>query len=1821
MRDSEPALTGVLRASGTTYFQDALRQVLGHAQSRRFHATLKHHPDNPHDSNAIGVWSDSLQLGWVPADETRRIHPYLVAGQAAVQATAQTAPNITHIWVDLDLSTLKPATPMAAATKEGATRPGASSAQREGSVTGSARPPRDAQSQVPRDGTQSVPAAAPSPEHQLTHAVGPVRDTAQMLEPASEPDKDSLGDVAPQDPEQASRVLRLIEFLRDLDALRHPPVRDIASYGLFRLNESGLIDATCVQLRPSDEAWLKLRYVELPLAPDVPDDIAPWLDCGNTPSPVDKPEVLDEPRDDQSQVVAADQEVHRDAAQVWVDEVWSSWSAVYAQAQHDKALYRKVFDQMQLLADNRDSLELVWGFSMLRWSTEGHTIAHPLFTVPVDIEMDSKRELVVTPIGALGLETLCLSNLSLASRAGLAGRRDLLEETPFDPWDGNELASVAREVVRMVSLNGIVQGEASPAAGAPSVDLTWTLFIRRKRPDYQGFLDLMRDLYSSGGNVPLPLNSLVIDEPMKLADGSAPSRAGERLLLPLPANEQQQHILELAQEHSGVVVQGPPGTGKSHTIANLISHFVAYGQRVLVVSEKEQALQVLAEKIPEGIRDLTVSVLGADADGRRRLEASINAIQSRVTQIQPKVYDDLIDSLTSELDRIDAQVAETTEALLQARRSETIRLAGEWPCGPQPSPEAAARWVASNSQVLAVIPDRVTPEQACPISTAELVELCQLARDIGADRAADCAYVLPTLERLPDAEQLRTHFDEISQAQELVGGQGDWVSDWGTLRTAGREGLATVHRALSAEAATRSSCEVEWLTLLAPRLEDELQRADWAEFTTSISADREAIFSLRPRVAAHNVQVPANPTPQFVAALSRAKERLGERGKLGMFAGELKEALSLCTVDGRIPSTAEEVQLCLDQVQLQGLREALARRWSSQVEAIHGPDLELGRPEDSLGSHLQGIEVVTTQGDRWSELAARLAEIGLRSDIHGSRHLSDLVSATAQMQSYFDELEKTAFITELGDYLAHGAEEALASEVWGQLRTALSERDFQSWTACRARVADLEQVAPRALQLRQTLTRLSSVAPVWAQQVANDPDSAGDADKLGQYWAWRQLDTWVNDIANSASPSQLQRRLEDMATQRRRKIAQLVEVRAWRRLQSQIRDPQRQALGAYLAAMKNHGKTGGKYKARWLKEIRDALNRSKDAVPVWIMPASRALTSFRPEKTAPFDVLIIDEASQLGIDAIPLLSLAKRAIVVGDDQQTSPSAVGVNQEEVHRLIDSHLRDVPNARVLFNAGDSLYDLAGQKFPNPVMLVEHFRSLPEIIEFSNRHVYHGKIEPLRDQRPSPDWPALGAVKVLDGHRSTGDTNANEAAVVADLVTKFVNDPDYEGKTVGVVSLLSTSGQSDLIRGLLFESLGPTVIEKRRIRVGDAAQFQGDERDIMVVALVVGTDPDNPTRAIGAMTDKSARQRINVATSRARDQMWVVHSVDPERFPRDDLRAELIRHAREPHAMSALLEDQLAKCDSEFERMVLQRIVGRGYRRVRAQVKVGAESNLYRIDLVVEGPTSRLAVECDGEKWHGPERWHQDRARQEILERAGWTFERIRGSAFFRNPDAALEPLWQRLEELGIPTGDDWLHQAQPNSVLEVRGLDLRQDRLILESGESGDVSQRSDLIEPMTVNAHTASSWTEEAIPVQAPKPMLAEFDQATNPHEPKTGAGEEPPTGRQSPPATRAPLRPTSAAPTAARLSTDLPIGGPRSHDVTEPKLPMDVSSPAPPATVRARENSSKTAKSETNRALAAALRALDKPANGATWMAAKRLLKEGKSIDEAANLA
>jgi very-short-patch-repair endonuclease len=234
------------------------------------------------------------------------------------------------------------------------------------------------------------------------------------------------------------------------------------------------------------------------------------------------------------------------------------------------------------------------------------------------------------------------------------------------------------------------------------------------------------------------------------------------------------------------------------------------------------------------------------------------------------------------------------------------------------------------------------------------------------------------------------------------------------------------------------------------------------------------------------------------------------------------------------------------------------------------------------------------------------------------------------------------------------------------------------------------------------------------------------------------------------------------------------------------------------------------------------------------------------------------------------------------------------------------------------------------------------------------------------------------------------------------------EYDDCTIGVVSMVGTE-QALYIDSILRRRLSVSEYQKRRLVCGNASQFQGDERDVMVLSMV-----DSPSnRPLPRRQREDAVKVFNVAASRARDQLWVVHSLAPERdLKHGDLRLKLINHAMDPKGLRKEVIEPTGGFRSEFEEIVYKGLTKAGFRTV-LRCRVGE----YVVDLVVEGADKRVAIQCDGDRKQDEEELPDEMQRLLTLERLGWTFIRLRSSAFFRDTAAGVKKLIKRLQDAGI------------------------------------------------------------------------------------------------------------------------------------------------------------------------------------------------------------
>ncbi|MGA5304003.1 AAA domain-containing protein [Nucisporomicrobium flavum] len=1331
-------------------------------------------------------------------------------------------------------------------------------------------------------------------------------------------------------------------------------------------------------------SWLRVGLPELPGSPPVPAELRRRL---TEVSPAAEPVLVDEPADD--------------GFAAWRDEVWRPWSLLSRSAEQTRVLHRQLFDLMHQVDMAAATTELVWGHGILETVVDGQRVRYPLVATPVLVEYEPDRSLItVSPQGPSRLQTDALAGLDeryLGQLLALAGPAGTLE---VDLWSDLDRRELFERALGRLGYDRVVTAPGEAASGPHIVD-TGVLFARPKQRLLRGFLERLRDRLLAGDTEAVgALAAIVAHEPSRLRmPGDRPEdwqRVGERLLMPLPTNEAQESIARRLAEHRNVAVQGPPGTGKTHTIRNLICHLMANGKRVLVVAQKEDPLRVLRDGLPEEVQALCLAVLGRTTDQLVQLQLAARELSDRAATLDRPAEALRVQRLTRKLEEAERELAQALGGLRAVAENEdaTFRIDGV-----DLSPADVGAWLRDRAAAHGGIPDAVLPSDEPPLSGDEFADLLDLAARLApADRAAALRQ-LPDLAALPGAAQAKQDRSDRHAAAERVSRLEAAGVDPDAVRAQGAGTLAELLEGLRDAVAWLRRREGTWTDRLGRLVADPHWATVWGDHVLATEELQRSLADLTRRLAGHRVAAPPALTSapkRLLASLAELRERFAAgRGVNRLLQAALWKLAEDVRVDGEPLRSADDTDLAIAWVRRHQEQRRLGEHWAEWIQRLGIPPRE-GDPEVWAGSLLaEAAQSLAWDSQRWPELSVRLAQLVPQEEL-------DLDAARlAEVSALLDD---SPVVLELDRLDA--ADRAVADHLARWPRLAAAWRTLDGWDEALAETQRLLALRPDVTRYGQLRDRLAAVAPEWAAQIEAGAVPAVSGTACLQAWRWRQAQTWFDLVVGSVDPAVLSRRAEQGRERIRRLTGDLVVASAWLEVAKALDDRRRAALADWTTALRKIGKGTGRSAAAWQAHAQRAMAAAVEAVPVWVMSVDRAIEQFAGG--AHFDVVIVDEASQADLFALPVLSLAERAVVVGDDQQIGPQLGFVGP--VTGLIHNHLGDVPSAEH-FDPESSLYDHAVRRSPERILLTEHFRCVPQIIEFSSRHYYDGKIQPLRADRPA--FAPVRAVFVPEGVRqhlaAYGDVNVAEADALVDRVAAIVADPAYRGRSLGVISLLSTSGQATYLLARLRETIGEDEIQARRLRVGDAYTFQGDERDVVLVSTVVS---DNDER-VAAFTKREYHRRVNVAASRARDQLWIFHSVQPSSLRPDDARALLLTYALNLTTPGPQPDAELL-CESDFEREVLRRLHARGYRPI-PQFRIGG----YRIDFVLNAPDGRrLAIECDGDAYHGPEQWESDMRRQAVLERVGnCVFVRIRGSIFAREPEAALRPLWQRIDDLGI------------------------------------------------------------------------------------------------------------------------------------------------------------------------------------------------------------
>lgn len=1488
------------------------------------------------------------------------------------------------------------------------------------------------------------------------------------------------------------RAVNLFTFLAKRQEISSNTTRDLSSYereGTVRWLSSLPEEIWASSSEGGPDHVLTVPRPSTLLRPRVEEDVKAWLhgpldDPATRPTITppaamdDAPEKLGEIADDGALAAqgAGDQQDDSEVpAEVldWMEE-WDRWAEEYRRLENQKKLYKEFFELYDRSTQESDTVELVLGVGLLGWdvlATDGRAqgrierIRRHLLTVPLQASMDPedgaiRLELDPARIGA-NAEVDMIPTTEIADQSVVRELSDVARAFDGNVLDREAVAALLRDFVHRFHAEGDWTSSAVPPTPAATPVVSWSpavILRQRRRAGLAQALQSIADQIEEKGEVPSGLAPLL--DPERVPPAQRDSSPGavltldEEVFSPLPLNDMQRRIIEHVDSHAQTLVQGPPGTGKTHTAAALISHLLAQGKRVLITAETERALVEIRGKLPEQIKPLAVSVVGSGREEMAELRTAVDTIADKSISHDRDEANRQITKLLVDVDRLRVERRALSSSLVAARVAEVaVHHRGHYEGTLARIAERYQEEAADYGWLKEYVPE--SAEVVCPLTSDELEQL---------RHAMKSATLPPDLQgkqgRRPDMTTLCSPEEFAALVSDLAGAEsGGDVPDDPSVRSRAAalsavsvdalDALRETALTLGAQLGPLSGSREPWVSTA---LDDVLGGFD-APWRGRHAATVELIDALDAHLARlGTTTVDFRADPARLAALSqRLLDGLGPQAqlkttpdgsvKVGMFAPalvkECRELFDAARVDGLPPSTGAHFAAVVDDFQVQLFLHKIDQLW--QVAADNTGPSSFRERRDAHHARAQLLSSVLELADVVHEAAA-----GLRAKGGTPVTWTD----AAERHSHLDALrlarsravarEVLRPIQALENHAATLAQWRDAAGPVHDLLKAVQDRDVNRYRDAHEQLVRLKAHGDAAAERDRLLDRLGVVSPRLAEALRGpDPEGIwlGRATTLSEAFDWLAAGPWVT-AHEAVDVNQVQEQITRTDEQLRRRAEEIASLRAWNHAVSpeRLTPTSRADLRGYSQLVRKLGKGTGKYADRRRAQIRDAMERCRPSVPVWIMPLYRVTEQFAMEEGM-FDVVIVDEASQAGAEAVFLQYLAPKIVVIGDDKQVTPSAVGTKLDEIQELAGRYLEDHPSRPYWEDPQRSLFDEALQRYGGQLPLTEHRRCVPEIIEFSNQIAYRPEnieLVPVRQFGADRLEPFV-VTHVKDGAeegRSSHRVNRVEARALVDDLRTCLDDPRYAGKSMAVISL-GGAAQVKVIEALVMEEIPADKLARHGVRVGLPPSFQGSERDVIFLSLVTAKQGENG-RILSQISEQYV-QRFNVAVSRAKDQIRLFHTAALQDFGNhEDLRYRLLDYAygvvKRGRALargeSPFVSDteRQEPFDSLFEQRVYNQIVGRGY-----TVQPQLQALGYSLDLVVIGPKSRLAVECDGDHWHGPEQYKDDLRRQRDLERCGWTIFRIRESIYYLDPQKALEPLWSLLEEMKIrPSG--WLEEEE-------------------------------------------------------------------------------------------------------------------------------------------------------------------------------------------------
>ena len=448
-----------------------------------------------------------------------------------------------------------------------------------------------------------------------------------------------------------SRLTKVFRFLKELDELRNPVLRDTSSYpAVLKIDEWPV--HPCIEIRRGDPIsdeepseslddadmlpLIRIKRAQLSQCPKPPPVLDSWLKP-NWHLLHAEPEVLSVQNVPDNKAGTISWQFTDDEERVAAFDEWKARRASWVEGERPAVAAREIFERIHALwmmvQREGNRMELVVADGML--SVSNLYIKHPILFQRVSLAFNAG---VPEFSFSTGTDKIELYKALLRLVPEIDGRMiatldQELDERPVEPLGGVSASGFLRRVIQGSFREGEyleARPDAQEVPDAPSLWREPMIFLRPRTAGLTSTLDyIVEDLGKDDVTVPDGLMRIVgveTNDPFPLSPGPGDSAASRTtggpepdILFSKPANQEQYEIAARLGMSNAVLVQGPPGTGKSHTIANLLGYLLAQGKTVLVTAHTTKALRVLRGQLDEALQPLCLSVL--DSDGGKHIDA------------------------------------------------------------------------------------------------------------------------------------------------------------------------------------------------------------------------------------------------------------------------------------------------------------------------------------------------------------------------------------------------------------------------------------------------------------------------------------------------------------------------------------------------------------------------------------------------------------------------------------------------------------------------------------------------------------------------------------------------------------------------------------------------------------------------------------------------------------------------------------------------------------------------------------------------------------------------------------------------------------------------------------------------------------------------------------------------------------------------------------------------------------------------------------------------------------------------------------------------